>query len=479
MKSKSSLRKAFPLFIALMMAFVLAACSGNNDGGSASPSASGSPGASESPDASPSTSAAPSEGPVTLKFATWIPADDNWNKLLALFNAEYPDIKVEMVNQSGTPLVTLLQQNIAAGEPIDIYWANSMWEPLSAGFVENLQPFVDRDPDFSNYPFLPGILESFKVGDDIYGLSRGNDIGLIYYNKDLLEKYGIDAPANNWTFTDMREMAKKATNAAEKTWGFNNTSYNIGWLASTVPYANGHTDNIMGLNAARDKIMWTGDNTAALDDLNYWYDITTKDQSLLNWSDSQAAGYPGGDLFEKGQALFRYDISYLIPGWSTNLNFKWDIAPIPGGTAKQGNYALNNPMFMASASKHKEAAWKFMKFWTTNKEFQKLLAEVGYTFPNSSDPDIQAHFSALPGYAYVNQDALNYAYNHAIYDPTMGMIGGNFAAEAAGFIADQAIEWKKSVYEELPANAEDKNKKIEQAKVQAEKVFQVQAEGSK
>ncbi|WP_239566091.1 extracellular solute-binding protein [Paenibacillus sacheonensis] len=477
---------ALAVIMALSMA--LAACGNDNDGGTGKNEANNS-GTKNTDTTAPSTNnaandtantttpdAPAADEPVTLKLATWIPADDKWTKMLELFNAKFPNIKVDMISWQGTKT---LQENIAAGEPVDVFWANTMWEPLSQGYVENLQPYIDKDPEFGDYPFLPGILDTFKVGNDIYGLSRGNDLGVIYYNKDILEKYGIDPPAVNWTFDDMREMAKKATNAAEKTWGFNNTSYNIGWLASTVPYANGHTEDIYGLNKAHDKIMWTGDNTAALDDLNYFYDIVTKDQSMLNWGDSQKAGYTGGDLWEKGQALFNYGISFQIPGWSnpdSGLKFKWDIAPIPAGTATQANYAQNNPMFMAAASKHKEAAWEFMKFWTTNKDFQNLLADNGYTFPNSSDADIQAHFKSIPSYAAVNQEALAFAYNHPIYDPSFGMIGGNFAGEATGYIADQVIENKISAYDNLPKSAEEKNGLIAQAKATADKVFKVQAE---
>lgn len=441
----------------LIMVFAAACSKGNN--GDTSPSASSPP--ASTPDASTSGSPEASSsdtdgldlelkdnGPVTLRLMWWAPDPEKWKEeLTGAFTAKYPWIKIEMVQHD----INNIPPAIAAGEPIDLFWNSDFWKPYASGFIEDLTPYIEADSEFQSYNFNPGLLETFQFNGRQWGLSRGNDINVIYYNKDLLARYGMEPPKNDWTYEDMREMAKKATDINAKTYGFQNNDWAIKIAPGVKTLADGVTPKMNALNDDMTKLMLDpATDTAVYDNFDWWLELITKDGSMLGAQASKDAGFEGVDLWNSGQALFSWFGSFALPGFSdpeNGLKFDWDIAPIPAGTSSQPTLAWNNGIFMGKASKHKAEAWALMKFMTANKEVQKKLMDLGGSFPNSPDQDLQDHFKNEPFFTKINKDALLYAANHSVYDPTFGMVGGNVVSWTIQNAGIQMFHFNKSAYD--------------------------------
>ena len=53
--------------------------------------------------------------------------------------------------------------------------------------------------------------EGIRIGDQLYGLPFRNDYYVLYYNKTLFDKAGVEYPKHDMTWDEYRELAKKMT----------------------------------------------------------------------------------------------------------------------------------------------------------------------------------------------------------------------------------------------------------------------------
>ena len=129
---------------------------------------------------------------------------------LDLFMELYPDIQVEVMHlpESSTTQHDLLVTYLASSNPdpvvfsIDCIWP-AEFEPFLVDFSDNYEQY-----DFDD--FFQGSLDSVKVGNKIVSVPWVIDAGMLYYRKDLLEKYGYDVP-DTWEdlFIISKDIAQK------------------------------------------------------------------------------------------------------------------------------------------------------------------------------------------------------------------------------------------------------------------------------
>jgi multiple sugar transport system substrate-binding protein len=398
--------------------------------------------------------------PVTISVLTWVdPNREDWKGFREQFTKKYPWITVEWLHKGTLDSVKYLQKRIAAGDPVDVFWDFTSHEAIRGNYAEDLTPWIEKDKEFQEYKFLAGINEPFKVDGKQYGLSRGNDAFVIYYNKDLLKEYGLEAPTKDWTWEDLKEMAKKATNPAAGHYGIGGANIWFEYGAPSYVLSNGHSGANRLLNEDHSKMLATPE---VLDDLQWMLDWIVKDEIMLNPKRMKEKGIEG-DLWATGNALFNLHVSPAIGGYKQKLKFDWDIAPFPKGSVSQSSISFNNPMFIAKASKHKEAAWLFMKWWTASIEGQKALMDIGMSLPNSDLPEIVEHFKNVELYEGLDKDALIFAAKIGVTDPYTTMIGGNIARKAfndwAGLKGEGFAE-EVSAYDYFPAVVEQANKDL-------------------
>ena len=461
--------------MALAAMLLLAACSGGGGGGSSAPSpAPGGAGSGGSGQSTPAPSASPSSAPeekepVTLQMVWWAPQTPEWQRMLDAFHEEYPWITVEPIQITNGVTDGIGQQvmeSIAAGNPIDIFWNNSMDYVYESELYEDLTPWIENDPEFKSYPFKKGYLETFQIDGRQIGIPHSSDAFMVFINKDLLKLYGLEMPSLDWTWDDYRALAKAATNPDAGHYGISqepNTEF-FRWTYAllTVPYANGHAPNMGYMNEDWTRNLADGSVPEILDDLNLMHEILTKDGSMLNAARAEAAGLAGVDTWASGQSLLHLFITPGIPGFRNSLNFEWDILPMPAGKVRQANFVWINPWFMSRASDNKEEAWLFMKWWETNKEAQKLHMEIAGAFPNTDDPEMVEYFENLSIYDGLNKEALKRAMDTAAYDPTQTMIGGrDFANAYNGYYPKGAFE-EVSAHDYFPAAMQDFNNKLKE-----------------
>ena len=180
------------LSILLILAFALTACGG-------APATEAPPAATEEP-----ATEAPAGEPVTITWwhiTTKDPGLSDWQKMADDYMAAHPNVTIEITVLENEAFKTKLTTVMQSGDPPDIFqsWGGGGFnQQVEAGLLKDITADLEADPAWKD-SFAPGALGVYSYQGKNYGVPW--DMGMVgfWYNKDLFEQAGIDAPAATWT----------------------------------------------------------------------------------------------------------------------------------------------------------------------------------------------------------------------------------------------------------------------------------------
>lgn len=375
-------RKGWSVLLSATMGLgLLAGCSsGDKDAGSTTP-ASASPGAA-------AASTKPKE-PVTIKFHTHgTEAQYNWKQTLEEFTKANPEIKVELVTLSEkgdtNEATKKLDLAAASGEQMDVLMFSdpaSYAQRVGLGMVEPIDAFITKE----GYK----VAEEYKVDTVLngkyYALPGKFNPWYVILNKDHLKEAGLSVPTD-WTWDEFADYAKKLTKGegATKRYGtYFHGPQGGGWMEFMKLHLASQADNVDFIKA---------DGTSNLD--NPMFKKTMELRWRMEKTDKSAVPYAdmlSQKLHYRTQFFNQSASMILIGSWMNSelggtdqnaLNFNVAVAPYPkNDKADKGGYTPVTTDFMAVAatSKNKEAAYKFIRWYTTDG-----LAKFGRNIPSWS-----------------------------------------------------------------------------------------------
>mgnify|MGYP002510658534 FL=1 len=164
------------------------------------------------------------------------------NRVAEAFMAKYPNIKVEAQAFSTDGYNDTLLNLVQSGQTPDCFMLLGNCDfALSNALLGDMTPYWEADPENQN--ILPSI-NSAKLG--YYGTDKKLATPIkffpdaIYCDLNVFETLNIDAPSTNWTWDEMINSFKAATNTDAGTYGFNQFHS----LVTYYPISNGN--NLIG-----------------------------------------------------------------------------------------------------------------------------------------------------------------------------------------------------------------------------------------
>lgn len=164
----------------------------------------------DSKDSNSSGSNSSNNEKVELKIGTWAGAQEL---------KEFQNIVDKLNKESKTYHLTIqsipadyykkIQTMAAAKQAPDLFWLSQEYIPMYAelGVIAPIDEYVKDNPkvDLNNY--FEGPLQVGKVNGKLYGLPWISQPVMLYYNKTLFEKSGVDLPNPDWTWEDFEKAA--------------------------------------------------------------------------------------------------------------------------------------------------------------------------------------------------------------------------------------------------------------------------------
>lgn len=332
------------------------------------------------------------KGKITLNFLQNTASgsqEETLQEMIDAFEAANPDInvKVEIVDYNN--YYTKLNTQLASGNAPDVFEVG--YEQFASYAAKNtlkdLTPIIAGDSSFKPDIYKGLAYDAFKYNGKQYGVVEAFSDVVLFYNKELFDQKKVAYPQADWTWKQELEAAQKLTDAKNGVWGtyspiqfyefYKTIAQNGGgiWSADGKPTVNSR-ENIEALNWMLDKAK------------------VHKVSPPLN---DDTFSQPDADLnaFKSGKiAMLRAGIWNF--GRFADAPFQWDIAVEPGNT-KKAHHFFADGLVVSEKSKNAEAAWKFIKFMSSDPAVVSKRIEKGWSVPAVSDEKVmEAYFKQTP-----------------------------------------------------------------------------------
>ncbi len=291
--------------------------------------------------------------PVTISFAFPMEDRDYYQAAVEQFNKDHPKITIEMESSSGDVL-----GGINPGEA-DTF-VTSQFAQLwlrEQNMVLNLSSLADQDNDFDVDDFYRGIPELFTDRGKLWGIPAGMDVMVMYYNRELFERYGVPLPEAGWTWNDFLQAATMLRDPAADVFGY--TTVNPVFDAMAFIYQHGGRlfDDL------QDPTKVTFDDPAAIEGLQWYIDLTFSHNVAPNPSQTRASF----GMSEMELAYIANGLSGMWTGMLSEANNEYiddletGIAPLPKDE-KAATLTLAQGYFISAATESPDACWTWLTF---------------------------------------------------------------------------------------------------------------------
>ncbi|NOU69679.1 extracellular solute-binding protein [Paenibacillus sp. LMG 31461] len=305
--------------------------------------------------------------PVTIKFLHWYNEETgNWNKVIKEFEKENPGIKVESMplvdNVNATDYLKKLDLMTASGDAMDVVMFHSLGEfskRVKIGMMEPLDEFLSKD----GINVAKEYLLDPKIDGKYYGLPAKYVVSMMMLNKKHLDEAGLKVP-ESWTWEEYAQYAKaltKGEGAAKRYGTFLRDSYpHYAVKVSGLPEKN---------YIVNDDSTYNGDQPSFRESLELRNQMENIDKSAVPLSETISQKLDYRQQFFTGKASMMPAGSWMITEWG---NFTPDFpiawAPMPTSLPDSKEvYSIpqGDMIGVAKKSVNKEAAYKFVRWFTT------------------------------------------------------------------------------------------------------------------
>ena len=277
-----------------------------------------------------------------------------------------------------------LRTELAAGSGPTVYLLDSVYIQGYAGrgLLEDLSTKV-KVFSKDKYSGLDAVKDP---KGKTWAVPQGIQVQVLYYNKDMFDKAGVQYPTADWTTTDMLAAAQKLTvdtNGDGKIdqWGICLPNHiRFGWYGLIRMFGG----DIMDKTRTKSTINKDPQVRAAL---QYMHDTWYKYKVSPTLQDAEGVLTPRYYTYfaRKIVAMWMDNFSRRIDSDQAGINY--DIQVVPKGPGPKGVHysaiVANSWVINKQASKaEKDAGWEFIKYYMTDKG-QSLYAEGGEALPSS------------------------------------------------------------------------------------------------
>ena len=286
----------------------------------------------------------------------------------------HPKVKINIETFSWADFYTKWTTGLASGNVPDISStvASQLVEMIDADAVLPVDGLIDN---IGRDRFLPNALREMTAADgSCYGVPLYMNTEVMWYRKDLLEKYDLEVPT---TWEEMYEAAKIITE------GENGEAYGAAMPMGTNDMLATRWLHLYVRSAGETLITEDGKadltSPTAIDGIKYWVKV------FNDCSPSDAMNYNTLDeatLYYQGKLCFDFNTGFQIGGVEANrpdLMDQIDCAPIPrvnSGDPEVGCETNTTPLVIWKNSKHPEICEEFIKFFYEEDRYVDFLLSV-------------------------------------------------------------------------------------------------------
>ncbi|MBL7025816.1 MAG: sugar ABC transporter substrate-binding protein [Candidatus Marinimicrobia bacterium] len=310
---------------------------------------------------------------INLDFWAFGAEGNSVRQFVAGFEAENPGVHVVVQNIPWTAAHEKLLTAYAGNSLPDICQLGNTWIPefVVLNALEALDNSVDSSNMISSDSYFPGIWETNRIEEKLYGIPWYVDTRVLFYRRDLLDKIGWEKPPQTWE--DMLEISRLLVKDGHSKYGiflplnewvvpiFLGMQQGSEILKERASYGTfSGAEFLRGLEIY-DRFFQEGLAPKGMTEVNNVYQ---------GFQENTFAMYISGP----------WNIGEMTLRLPTQMQDDWDTAPLPAIRVEDYpglSLAGGSSLVVFRSSKHKDLAWDWIEYL--------------------SQPDVQSEFYAQTG----------------------------------------------------------------------------------
>lgn len=264
---------------------------------------------------------------------------------------------VKLVNRDNLLSATL------AGEGPDVALSVAGKEPVNYA-LRNAATDLTQFDDFEEVSerFLEDSLDMFRYNGGVYGLPQTTSFQMMFYRADILQELGLEIPQTWADFYECLAVIQK-------------NNMNVGTVPDYTSYGM-FLYQYGGSYYAEDGTASGLDSEAAVQAFTQW---------TSNYADyKMPVTYDFANRFRTGEmplAIADYTNYSYLSVFAPEIKGLWGFTVVPGYEDAEGNVnhsviAGQSASIILNTSEHKEEAWEFLKWWTSEETQTSYCTEV-------------------------------------------------------------------------------------------------------
>mgnify|MGYP005763948069 FL=1 len=301
----------------------------------------------------------------------WDVPDDDCYKIIdetiEEFEKKYPNVEIQY--DSGIlkdDYSEYISQKALNGELPDVFMVlpEDFNTFSSVGLLKDLDFLMEGDTGFDKKDFYAGSYDAGEFNGSQYALPYESVPTLMFVNKTLLEREGIQIPENQWTWEDFYDICQKVTKDTDGDGRIDQFGvYDYDWKDAV--YSNG--GRIFNQSGTECNITAESVENAIL--------FTRRVRELSGYQNPTSNDFDTGKIAFRPMKFSEFRTYKPYP-WKINkyFDFQWDCIRLPQGPDGKNETSMDHLLMgISSDTKHDQMAWEFLKMLTYNKDTQRKL----------------------------------------------------------------------------------------------------------
>ncbi len=324
---------------------------------------------------------------VTIRYFNFTSSPDHLDDLaeiVAAFEAEHPNIKIETSDAPYGDYPTVLQADFAGGDPPDVFELEyqTFVNYAANDVLLDLTEYLDPDT-----PYYPRALDVFNYEGKQLALPETFSTVVLFYNKDLFDQAGLDYPTDDWTMEDARQAGLAITALGDNVWGIKAP------ITFWEFYKRAAQNDCQFFN--EDKTESTINAPECVETVETM--VGMLDDNVMADDVEQAAEVSGDDkdFFLTGRVGMLVSGIWMFPLFEP-AEFEWDIV-VDLGMAHKGSAFFSNGVAIAKSTEHPAEAAAWAQFLTASETAARVRIENSWELPALDKPEyFEAYLAQTP-----------------------------------------------------------------------------------
>lgn len=303
---------------------------------------------------------------------------DQLNQLIDQYNDSQD--KYEVTYKVQDNVEEKLLTGMAGGEIPDVI----LWDRVNTAMYAKKNALLDLDDlikkdNVDMGDFYEETVKEMQYDNKQYGIPLLVDNRSLFYNKTLLKEAGVEPPK---TWDELLDVAKKTTKWDGK------TLVQAGFSLDDVGLFNMWLQQAGGTMLNADNTATAFNSEAGMTVLDFW-------DQLMNQAKVYQQGFnDGSDAFAAGKVAMAYNGPWALADYDKVDGLDYGVVPpVTGPNGDKGALTGGFGLVIPKKAKNQEAAWDFIKWWTTNPDIGVEFAKISTWLPANIEAARNTYFT--------------------------------------------------------------------------------------